>query len=459
MARPFDLAIRGATVISEGALARDVLIADGKVAALAEPGALEAREEIDARGLYALPGVVDAHVHFNEPGRESWEGWEHGSRGAAAAGTTTVADMPLNSLPPTLDGASFDAKRAAAERSSLVDFALWGGLVDADPRQLRELAERGAVGVKGFLCDSGVPEFPSLAEGALADAMGAATEAGLLVALHCEDEAIVREASARAMRGTRDAVAWRDSRPVEAEGAAVARACDAAKQNGAALHVVHLSSADPLGVIAKARADGVDVSVETCPHYLVFGDDEIDRWGPALKCAPPIRERPRREALWNALVAGRIDLVSSDHSPSTAQQKSGDIFAAWGGVSGVQSLLPAMLDAALRRSAGVDAAAILGFLAWRLCAKPAQRLGLWPRKGRIASGADADLVLVDVDREWTLGPSAVRTRSGISPYTGRTHKGQVVRTLVRGVSVYSDGQLTGIPGHGQFVPRLAAARA
>lgn len=455
MPRLFDLAIRGATIISEGALARDVLIADGKVAALAEPGALEARAEIDARGLYALPGVVDAHVHFNEPGRESWEGWEHGSRGAAAGGTTTVADMPLNSLPPTLDGPSFDAKRAAAERSSLVDFALWGGLVDADPRRLGEVAARGAVGVKGFLCDSGVPEFPSLAEGALDDAMGAATEAGLLVALHCEDDAIVREAGARAMRGTRDA--WRDSRPVEAERAAVARACDAAKQSGAALHVVHLSSADALAPIARAHAEGVDVSVETCPHYLVFGDDEIDRWGPALKCAPPIRERPRREALWEALIAGRIDLVSSDHSPSTAEQKSGDIFAAWGGVSGVQSLLPAMLDAALRRSAGPDVDAILGFLAWRLCAKPAQRLGLWPRKGRIAPGADADLVLVDPDREWTLAQARVQTRSGISPYGGRTYKGQVVRTLVRGVSVYSDGQVTGTKGHGTFVPRVAHA--
>jgi allantoinase len=209
-----DLAIRGALVISDGAYARDILIREGRVSALVEPGASEAQREIDARGLLALPGMVDAHVHFNEPGRTDWEGWASGSRAAAAGGTTTVLDMPLNSVPPVLDGDSFDVKRAAAENASIVDFGLWGGLVDADPATLRELGERGAVGVKAFLCDSGVAEFPALHADDLVPALRAAAEAGLLVALHCEDDALVREATARVRgEGTHDAVAWARARP------------------------------------------------------------------------------------------------------------------------------------------------------------------------------------------------------------------------------------------------------
>ena len=204
-----DLAIRGATVISNGAYARDILIRDGRVASFAEPGASTAAEEIDARGLYALPGVIDAHVHFNEPGRTEWEGWESGSRAAAAGGITTVIDMPLNSLPPVIDGASFDAKRACAERSSVVDFALWGGLVDADETKLRELRARGAVGVKGFMCRSGVPEFPALSDAALVDSLRSASRVGLLVALHAEDDALVSEATERVLvSGRRDPAAW-----------------------------------------------------------------------------------------------------------------------------------------------------------------------------------------------------------------------------------------------------------
>ena len=458
MPKRYDLAIRGATVISDGALPRDILIRDGRVAALVEPGALNAGEQLDAGGLYALPGVVDAHVHFNEPGRTAWEGWERGSRGAAAGGTTTVADMPLNSVPPTADGASFDAKGAAAARSSLVDFALWGGLVSAAAGPLRELADRGAVGVKGFLCDSGVPEFPHLAAAALPEALAAAKAAGLLVALHCEDEAAVRDATAAVLRaGPRDLDAWAASRPVEAERRAVAQACAAAQTSGASLHVVHLSSAGPLDVIAAARSAGADVTVETCPHYLVFGDEDLARAGAALKCAPPVRSSLEREALWAALLGGRIDLVASDHSPCAPNLKDGpDLFSAWGGVSGVQSLLPAMLTAALQRAAGTpDLAGVLGFIAWRLAAKPAQRLGLWPRKGRIAAGSDADIVLLDMERDWTLDPAALQTRSGRSPYTGRSFRGLVRTTLVRGRIVYRDGEFPASPGHGQLVPRGA----
>jgi allantoinase len=456
-----DLAIRGAIVISDGAYARDILIRDGRVAGLVEPGASAADEEIDATGLFALPGVVDAHVHFNDPGRADWEGWASGSRAAAAGGVTTVIDMPLNSLPPVLDGASFDLKRVAGERASLVDFALWGGLVGTDPAPLRELAERGAVGVKAFLCDSGVPEFPAVADRDLASAMRAAAAAGLLVAVHAEDESVVRGATEQIHKlGRRDPWAWAASRPALAEVRAVTAACAAARKSAALLHIVHLSAAEALVAIGLAREAGTDVSVETCPHYLTFDETDTFDQGPLLKCAPPIRGAANRDALWSAVLGGHIDLIASDHSPCPAADKergATNIFAAWGGVSGVQSLLPAVFSEALRRGAGMDTRKIAGFVGWRLAAKPAERFGLSPRKGRIKAGSDADIVLFDPDREWTLEPSAVQTRSGVTPYAGRRFTGAVVRTLVRGTTVFRDGEFPAALGHGRFVAAERAA--
>jgi allantoinase len=456
-----DLAIRGAIVISDGAYARDILIRDGRVAALVEPGASSADEEIDATGLFALPGVVDAHVHFNDPGRADWEGWASGSRAAAAGGVTTVIDMPLNSLPPVLDGPSFDAKRKVAERTSVVDFALWGGLVGTDPAPLRELAQRGAVGVKAFLCESGVAEFRAIADADLVAAMRGAASAGLLVAVHAEDQTLVHEATERVRAtGRRDPGAWLASRPALAEARAVGRACAAAAESRARLHIVHLSAADALGAIGVARAAGTDVTAETCAHYLVFSDADVLIHGPLLKCAPPIRDAANREALWDAVQTGRIDLVASDHSPCPATDKTrgrDDIFAAWGGVSGVQSLLPAVFTEALRRAARMDTRKVAGFIAWRLAAKPAERFGLSGRKGRITAGGDADIVLFDPDREWTLGPAALQTRSGLTPYTGRRFTGAVVRTLVRGTTVFRDGEFPAAPGHGRFIAAERAA--
>jgi len=450
-----DLAIRGAVVISDGAYARDILIRNGRISALVEAGASVAKQEIDARGLLALPGAVDAHVHFNEPGRTDWEGWTSGSRAAAAGGTTTVLDMPLNSVPPVLDGDSFDVKKAAAEQSSVVNFGLWGGLVDADPASLRELSERGAVGVKAFLCDSGVPEFPALRDEDLVPALRAATEAGLVVALHCEDEALVREATAR-VRGTGrdDGAAWPLSRPPLVEVRAVARACAAAREVGARIHIVHLSAIEALGAVGAARDMGTDVTAETCPHYLTFDEADLTNVGAPLKCAPPIRDARNRDGLWRALLEGRIDFVASDHSPCPPELKAGpDIFAAWGGVAGAQSLLPAVFAGATARASGaLDVRKIAGFVVWRLAAKPAKRFGLWPRKGTIATGSDADIVLFDPDREWTFASDDSRTR-GIDPYVGRSFRGKVVRTLVGGRTVYKESETVTNPARGRFIPR------
>jgi allantoinase len=387
-----------------------------------------------------------------------WEGWASGSRAAAAAGTTTVLDMPLNSVPPVLDGASFDAKRAAADRASVVDFGLWGGLVDADEGTLRELYDRGAVGVKGFLCDSGVPEVPALRDDDLVPALLAAASAGLLVALHCEDDTLVREATARVRgSGRRDPAGWTMSRPPLVEVRAVARACAAAREAGARIHVVHLSAIEALGAIGAARDMGTDVTVETCPHYLTFEDQDLGRQGAALKCAPPIRDGRNRDGLWRALLDGKIDFVASDHSPCPPAMKAADdIFTAWGGVAGAQSLLPAVFTGALARAGALGVREVAGFVVWRLATRPAKRFGLWPRKGVIAQGSDADIVLFDPGREWTLGRGESHTR-GVDPYVGRSFRGRVVRTLVRGNTVYGEDGIVTNPPRGRFIGRRDVA--
>ena len=455
-----DLAVRNGRVVTGDAVVdADILILDRTIMRIVPRGEGDARETIDASGMVILPGCVDAHVHVNEPGRVEWEGWLAATRGAAAGGTTTIADMPLNSIPPTLDAEAFDAKYDIASQKAVVDFALWGGLVDADVRRLRDLAECGVVGVKAFMCPSGVDEFPHISDGALEPALRAATEAGLLVAAHCEDEATVAVTTEHVRRdGRRDRRAWLDARPADAERIAITELANAARRAGARVHVVHASSQEAIRA-AGWSSQGADLTVETCPHYLTFDASDVERVGPALKCAPPIRDEDR-ERLWRDLLARggvsrpRIEYVASDHSPCTAALKSAgddDIFAAWGGVSGVQSLLPTML------TEGVHARGLsLVALAQLVATRPAKRLGLWPRKGEIRAGGDADLVIVDLDRWWTLEQDALETRSGISPYVGRRFKGAIARTMVRGRTVYVDGKVTGAPGDGWFVQRVNA---
>lgn len=415
-----DLAIRGGRVIlPDGERLADVLISGGRIDDLVAPGAGDARETIDARGLVVFPGVVDAHVHFNDPGRAEWEGWERGTRGAAAGGVTTVCDMPLNSLPPTTTVAAFDAKREVGERLALVDFALWGGLIPG--AELDGLRARDVVGVKAFLCDSGVPEFPATAIAVIAKTRG-------LVAVHAE--------APEHLRGR--ASTWAASRPAEAEIAAIARLAAA----GARVHVVHVSAAAALAAL------GPGMTAETCPHYLTFTEDDVERAGPVLKCAPPIRDAANREALWAAVADGRIALVASDHSPASRERKAGDMWSAWGGIAGVQTLLPTMLTEGARRGLSLPRLAAL------LADAPARLLGL-ARKGRIAHGMDADLALIEPERVWTLEAGALETRSGISPYLGRTFVGAVATTLVRGRIVYRDGSFPAGPGYGRFVRREA----
>jgi len=422
---------------------RDILVESGRVEVIVDPGEGRAKEEIDARGLLVLPGAVDAHAHFNDPGRADWEGWAAGTRGAALGGITTVADMPLNSIPPTLDGASFDAKRRAAEGSAVIDHALWGGLVGRpDERTLVELRTRGAVGLKAFMSESGVPEFARVGDDELRDALALAANAGFVVAVHCEDDTLLREAAAS---GT-GAAAWLASRPEAAEARAIDRLADAAFATGARVHVVHVSGRAAVSAVRRAKARGVWLSAETCPHYLTFTSADVDRSGAPLKCAPPIRSADDRAELWRALGGGGLDLIASDHSPCPAEMKGGDLVSAWGGVAGIQSFLPALLTEALDGKR-LELQALV-----RLVAEaPARLLGLFPRKGSIRPHSDADLAFVDPEREWTLEAASLQARSAISPYVGRLFRGAVVRTMVRGVTVQLAGDIVAPKGHGRLV--------
>ncbi len=401
------------------------------------PGGLR---EIDARGHLVMPGGVDAHVHLDDPGRAEWEGFATGTRALAAGGITCAVNMPLNSLPPTLDGAAFDAKVQAAQGRARIDFALWGGLVPGGIDRMDELAERGVVGFKAFMCPSGVEEFAAVTPDDLGRGMERAAALGLPVAVHAEDPAITEPLAARAVAQGRTTMRdWRLSRPARAEESAVATALALAAQADCSLHVVHVSSAGSVDLISRARARGVDVTCETCPHYLVLDADDADRIGALAKCAPPLRSSAEREELWSRLIADDIDLIASDHSPGPPQSKEGhDMFAVWGGVSGAQTSLPLALTHGLRR--GVSVARLVEMLS----ARPAGRLGL-RTKGRLEVGADADITLVRLDEPWRLTADALEYRHRHSPFTGQSLSARVVGTILRGVAVFGDGIAAGDP--------------
>jgi allantoinase len=444
------LLISGGMVVDEHSVKRaDILIQDGRVAAILESDhEKNADGVIDANGLHVLPGVVDAHVHFNEPGRTDWEGFLTGTAAAAAGGVTTVCDMPLNCHPPTLDARALAIKRGAIVDHALIDYALWGGLVPGSLEHAAELQQHGVVGVKAFLCDSGLAEYPHLDEFALLDAMSTCAELGLLLAVHAEDAATTQRLGQQARAdGRRAARDWASSRPVSTEVDAVRVALEAAKDAGARVHFVHISTREAAGLIGEARADGQDVSVETCPHYLLLDEADLERLGTFGKCAPPLRPRQQVDDMWRALLDGAFDFIASDHSPCPPSMKETDnIWSAWGGLSGVQTLLPALL------TEGVHARGLsLPDLVKLTSANPSRRLGLYPRKGTLDVGSDADLVLLDLEREWVLKASDLRTRWPISPFIGRGFKGAVATTLVRGTVVWQDGAAQAAPGCGQLV--------
>lgn len=432
-----DQVVRGGTVVTpDGLIQADVAISGGRIEAVAPnlPGAVT---EIDAHGLFVFPGLIDVHLHFNEPGRTDWEGAASGSRALAAGGGTLFFDMPLNSTPCTINAREFDRKCAALKAASVTDFALWGGLVPGNVGDMHDLGARGVVGFKAFLCDSGLPEFARADDLTLFEGLREAARLGLPVAVHAESHEITAALARRALDKGRSQV--RDflaSRPVLAELEAIQRATFLAGEARAKLHIVHVSSGRGVALAAEARARGVDVSIETCPHYLFFTEEDVERLGAIAKCAPPLRSRDEQAGLWDRLLSGTVDIVASDHSPSPPEMKSGDFFRAWGGIAGVQSTLAVLLEQG-HHQRGLPLERIAALLA----ATPAQRFRI-ANKGSITPGNDADLALVDLGRTFTLHPGALQQRHRISPYIGSEFRGALVRTIRRGETIFMEGAVT-----------------
>ncbi len=450
-----DLLIRNARVVAgERVFAGGVAVSGGRITAVFEGESdAVATETIDARGLTLLPGLVDAHVHFSEPGRGHWEGFATGSRAAAAGGITTFVEMPLNAHPPTVDAAALALKQAAAS-VSITDYALWGGFVDDNRADLASLQKGGVVGFKAFMCTA--TDFPRIDAALMREGMRAIAGFGAFLALHAEDEAMTAALTATLRAaGRTDRAAWGEARPIAAELAAIDTAIDLADETGARLHVVHVSSAAGIDRISAAKARGVRVTAETCPHYLFFDDSDLERIGPLAKCAPPLRNAREREALWERVLDGAVDVIASDHSPCLIEEKTAgedDIFKAWGGISGLQSTLPVLLTEGPKR--GLSLAAIARMTA----ANPARLFGLDPQKGAIAVGADADLVLVDPDASNALAESDLFYKNPHSAYVGGAFRGAVIRTLSRGETIFLGGAITAEPGRGCRLdgPGLAA---
>jgi allantoinase len=440
---PPALALRSHRVVTpEGIRAATVCIEAGVITALLPHGQAPAGAAlVDCGEAAVLPGVVDTHVHVNDPGRADWEGFATATRAAAAGGVTTLVDMPLNSIPATTTAEALRRKRAAAAGRCQVDVAFWGGVVPGNSAELPGLAAAGVRGFKAFLVPSGVEEFPCVGEPELREALPILAGLGLPLLVHAELPAPIAAAS----RGWREPASYRGylaSRPEAAEVDAVRLLLDLAAELGGRLHVVHLSAAAALPLLAAARARGLPVTVETCPHYLTFAAEDIADGATAWKCAPPIRERANRERLWAALAAREIDLVASDHSPSPPAMKhcaSGDFASAWGGVSSLQLSLSATWTAARRRGFGLDDMARL------LASAPAELAGLGGRKGAIAPGHDADLTVFAPEASFRVEPEALEHRHKLTPYAGRTLDGVVLATFLRGERVYDRGRFPASP--------------
>jgi allantoinase len=446
----FDLVIRGGSIVTGISVEPLDIAVEGGIIREVGPQLPGAHEELDARGLTIFPGLIDVHLHFNEPGRVEWEGAATGSRALAAGGGTLYFDMPLNSTPCSVDAPAFDAKRTALEQSSITDFGLWGGIIPSNRDRLEELADRGVVGFKAFVCNSGLPEFPRADDLTLYEALRVAAARGLPVSVHAESEEITSGLTRRIRdAGGSDVRAFLASRPVLAEVEAIQRATLLAREAGSWLHIVHISSGRGVVAALEARARGTNLTIETCPHYLFFTEEDMVRLGAVAKCAPPLRPAAERDALWQHVLNNEIDMIASDHSPSSLDLKSDpDFFRVWGGIAGVQSRLSVLLEVG-HHQRGLTLPAIA-----RLAAEtPASRFRI-PNKGAIAPGNDADLTLADLSRATTLTPEDLHQRHPQSPYTGSTFRGTVRRTLLRGQTIFRDGAI--VAAHsGRFIrPQL-----
>lgn len=416
-----------------------VHIRDGIIAALGGWDELPAEVPlVDAGDAVVMPGLVDSHVHVNEPGRTDWEGFATATRAAAAGGVTTLVDMPLNSIPPTTTRAGFAAKLAAADGKCRIDTAFWGGVIPGNTHELKPLLEAGVRGFKCFLIHSGVDEFPHVSEANLLEAMRELAGLDSVLLVHAELPEPIENAAVELKDGNpRDYETFLRSRPRESENEAVALMIRLCRETGARVHIVHHSSSDVLPLIKAAREEGLPLTVETCPHYLTFAAEEIPDGATQFKCCPPVRERENREKLWAALAEGVIDMVVSDHSPCIPALKlleKGDFLEAWGGIAALQFGLPVMWTNLQKRGFG------LRELTRWMSGAPAKLAGLDKRKGRFESGYDADIVIWHPEKEFKVVPEIIEFKNKLTPYAGMNLRGVVEATYVRGRKVFGQGK-------------------
>nr|WP_157166271.1 allantoinase AllB [Streptomyces typhae] len=435
------MVLRSTRVITpEGTRAASVAVSGGTIVAVRDIDAAvptHARVE-DFGDDVLLPGLVDTHVHVNDPGRAEWEGFWTATRAAAAGGITTLVDMPLNSLPPTTSVDRLRTKQAVAAAKAHIDVGFWGGALPDNVKDLRPLHDAGVFGFKCFLSPSGVEEFHELNQEQLAVSMGEIAGFGGLLIVHAEDPHELAAASAAGKGGPRYAD-FLGTRPRVSENTAIEGLIALARRIGARVHVLHLSSSDALPLIAAAKREGVGVTVETCPHYLTLTAEEVPDGASEFKCCPPIREAANQDLLWQALADGTIDCVVTDHSPSTADLKTADFATAWGGISGLQLSLPAVWTAARARGHGLEDVA-----RW-MSTRTARLVGL-EQKGAIEAGRDADFAVLAPDETFTVDPARLQHRNRVTAYAGKTLSGVVKSTWLRGQRIVSDGEFTAPAG-------------
>ena len=439
--------VRGSRIAtSKGIVPAALHLAGGRIARITDVndiGAANPSDVFDAADLLVLPGLVDTHVHINEPGRTEWEGFATATSAAAAGGITTLIDMPLNSVPATTKASALEKKRKAADKQLRVDVGFYGGVVPGNTGDLTELWNQGVFGFKCFLTPSGVNEFHNVSASDLAQAMPMLAELRAPLLVHAEMPSVI-DAAAPDLRKAdpRSYALYLSSRPRDAEVEAVRLMIDLARRHGVRVHIVHVSASEVLPLLREARDAHLTVSSETCPHYLALEAEQIANGATEFKCAPPIRERSNRELLWRALQDGTLDFIASDHSPCPPALKKrdvGDFFSAWGGIASLELTLPVIWSDMKRRGLPIE------LLTKWLCEGPAQLVGLHRIKGKLAPGYQADLAIVDPAQYFEVSPKTLHQKHPVTPYMGKTLHGRVRATFLRGQLVYADGDVVGAP--------------